>query len=71
VNLDIDNPAGNVKDAATGAEGNMGRLTVSSKLSLRDKNLEQHDYVGFSGLKAELRQTFITFCRQRSHSSIL
>ena len=67
MNLDIDNPEGNVKDAATG-EGNMGRLTVSSKLSLRKKNLEQHDYVGFSGLEAELGQTFITFYRQRSHS---
>lgn len=71
MNLDTDNPEGNVKDAATGAEGNMGRLTVSSMLSLRKKNLEQHDYVGFSGLEAELGQTFITFYRQRSHSSIL
>lgn len=68
MNLDTDNPEGNVKDAATGAEGNMGRLTVSSMLSLRKKNLEQHDYVGFSGLEAELGQTFITFYRQRSHS---
>lgn len=33
MNLDINNPAGSVKDAATGAEGNLGRLTVSSKLS--------------------------------------
>ena len=68
MNLDTDNPEGNVKDAATGAEVNLGRLTVSSMLSLRKKNLEQHDYVGFSGLEAELGQTFITFYRQRSHS---
>ena len=68
MNLDTDNPEGNVKDAATGAEGNMGRLTVSSMLSLRKKNLEQHDYVGFSGLEAELGQTIITFYRQRTHS---
>lgn len=70
VNLDIHSPAGNVKDAALRAEGNMGRL-ASSKLSLWMKSSEAHNYVDFSGLEAGLRQAFITFFVGKDHLETL
>ena len=71
VNLDIHSLAGTVKDTATRAEGNMGRLAVSSKLSLWKKSSEAHNYVDFSGLEAGLRQAFITFFVGKDHLETL
>lgn len=61
VSLIIRNPAGNAKDAATGAEGNMVRWAMSSKLLFWKKKLEAHNCVDFPGLEAGLRQAFILF----------
>lgn len=71
MNFDIHSPASNVKDAAPRAEGNMGRLAVSSELSLWMKSSKPHNYVDFSGLEAGLRQAFITFSVGKDHLETL